>query len=278
IRRVLGTAHASLCLHACAGRKIRRPAKNRATRAPAIKNGRYGSSNVRFPIHAPLKPRATKTRGPRQQVDARMAAKPPTRSAPEPVWSEPLLAVSTLTWHSPVCCCLFSQNWAMSVLLAQLSVATAQSQSQLVLQLVKVVKFPLNIGQLFLQPTLHRRTRLQPIPSQPQEPSDLAEFESQPLHAPYEGQRLDIVFAVPPEASLCSGRSRQQTVALVKANRVHAEPNLLRDDAYLHDSGSYLEATPWSIVQSQDLLFRPGNLIAGKSSRSQGQSRVIRSQ
>src|SRR5229473_5517389 len=107
IRRVLGTAHTSPGWQDCAGRKIRRPAKNRATRAPAIKNGRYGSSNVRFPIHAPLKPRATKTRGPRQQVDARMAAKPPTRSAPEPVWSEPPLALSTLTWHSPVCCCLF---------------------------------------------------------------------------------------------------------------------------------------------------------------------------
>src|SRR5216683_7988531 len=105
--RVLGTAHTSPGWQACAGRKIRRPAKNRATRAPAIKNGRYGSSNVRFPIHAPLKPSATKTRGPRQQVDARMAAKPPTRSAPEPVSSEPLLAVSTLTWHSPVCCLLF---------------------------------------------------------------------------------------------------------------------------------------------------------------------------
>src|SRR5437016_10497234 len=40
-----------------------------------------------------------------------MAAKPPTRSAPEPVWSEPLLAVSTVTWHFPVCCCLlFSKS------------------------------------------------------------------------------------------------------------------------------------------------------------------------
>jgi len=84
----------------------------------------------------------------------------------------------------------------MSVLLAQLSVATAQSQSQLVLQLVKVVKFPLNIGQLFLQPTLHRRTRLQPIPSQPQEPSDLAEFESQTLYATDKSQRLNVVLAV----------------------------------------------------------------------------------
>src|SRR5438128_8074792 len=100
-RRVCGAAHISPGPHACAGRKIRHPAKNKATRAPPIKNGRYGSSNVRFPIHAPLKPRATKTRGPRQQVEAKTAAKPPTRSAPEPVWSGPLLPVSTFTWHPP---------------------------------------------------------------------------------------------------------------------------------------------------------------------------------
>src|SRR5438128_1567534 len=58
-RRVCGAAHISPGPHACAGRKIRGPAKNRATRAPPIKNGRYGSSNVRFPIHAPLKPIAS---------------------------------------------------------------------------------------------------------------------------------------------------------------------------------------------------------------------------
>src|SRR5712671_958170 len=99
--RVHGSAHSSLGSHACAGRKIRRPAKNRAIRAHPIKNGRYGSSNVRFPIHAPLRPRATKTRGPRQQVEAKMAATPPTRRAPEPVRSEPLSPISTLTWHPP---------------------------------------------------------------------------------------------------------------------------------------------------------------------------------
>src|SRR6266446_1388383 len=99
--RVHGSAHSSLVSHAFAGRKIRRPAKNRATRAPPIKRGRYGSSNVRFPIHAPLRPRATKTRGPRQQVEAKMAAKPPTRSAPEPVRSDPFSPISTFTWYPP---------------------------------------------------------------------------------------------------------------------------------------------------------------------------------
>jgi len=38
----------------------------------------------------------------------------------------------------------------MSVPLAQLFIATAQSQFQLVLQFVKVPKFPLNVGQFFL--------------------------------------------------------------------------------------------------------------------------------
>lgn len=33
---------------------------------------------------APLKPRAISTSGPRQQVDARIAARPPARSAPRP--------------------------------------------------------------------------------------------------------------------------------------------------------------------------------------------------
>src|SRR5713101_1037062 len=83
-----------------------RPAKNRATTAPPTKYKRYGSSFVRFPIQAPLKPRATRTRGPRQQVEARTAAKPPTKSAPEPVRSDELLAVSTLTCCSPAYVCL----------------------------------------------------------------------------------------------------------------------------------------------------------------------------
>jgi hypothetical protein len=146
----------------------------------------------------------------------------------------------------------------MSVLLAQLSVATAQSQSQLVLQLVKVVKFPLYIGQLFLQPTLHRRTRLQPIPSQPQEPSDLAEFESQTLYAADKSQRLNVVLAVLTEAPLCSWGARQQGIALVEANRVNAQTDLLRDGADLHGLGSFLDATPWIIVQSQAFISEPG--------------------
>jgi hypothetical protein len=66
----------------------------------------------------------------------------------------------------------------MSVSLAQFFVATTQSQTQLMLQILKVGKFPLYIDQLFLQLALHRRARLQAIPSQIQQASDLAEFES----------------------------------------------------------------------------------------------------
>jgi hypothetical protein len=147
----------------------------------------------------------------------------------------------------------------MSVPLLQLFVATAQSHPQLVLQLVKVVKFPSYVGQLFLQPALHRRTRLQAIPSQPQEPSDLAELESQTLYAADEGKSLDIIFAVSPEAPLCPGRPREQTVALVKSNRVNAEADFLCDDADLHYLGSFVEATSWSIVQSQAFFFGSAN-------------------
>jgi hypothetical protein len=53
-----------------------------------------------------------------------------------------------------------------------------------VLQLLKVSKFPLDMDQLFFQSAAHRRTRLQAISSQPQETSDLAEFESQALYTP----------------------------------------------------------------------------------------------
>src|SRR5713226_5910843 len=143
----------------------------------------------------------------------------------------------------------------MSVSLAQFFVATAQSQSQLVLQLVKVVKFPLYVGQLFLQPTPNQRTRQQAVPTQIQQAPDLAELESQTLYAAHEGQRFDIIFAVPPEASLCPRRSRKQTIALIKANRVHAEANLLCDDANLHGLGSFSYATLWSIVQSQAFFW-----------------------
>jgi hypothetical protein len=41
---------------------------------------------------------------------------------------------------------LFSQNRAMSLALAQLSIATAKRQAQLVLQLMKVAKFSLYVG------------------------------------------------------------------------------------------------------------------------------------
>src|SRR6266851_2720188 len=158
----------------------------------------------------------------------------------------------------PFAASCFSQNWAMSVPLSQLFVATAQSQSQLVLQLVKVLKFPLYVGQLFLQPALHRRTSLQAISSQSQEPSDLTELESQALHATDEGQRLDIAFAVPPEASLCPGRSLKQTVTLVEPNRVDAEADNLCDDPNLHrlrsSQRSYTleyspESSPYSSVE-----------------------------
>src|SRR5712664_856203 len=122
----------------------------------------------------------------------------------------------------------------MSVSLAQLFIATAQSQAQLVLQFVKVAKFPLHVGKLFLKAALHRRARLQAIPSQPQEPPNLAQFESQALHAAHEGQRFYVVLAVSSEATFRSWRSWQQAVALVETNCVKAEQDLLCDDHNMH--------------------------------------------
>jgi len=90
----------------------------------------------------------------------------------------------------------------MSVLFPHLSLTTAQSQKKFVFQLVKIREFPLYVDQFFLQPPLHRRTRLQAIPSQSQKSADLAELESQALYAADKGQSLDICFGVPPETSL----------------------------------------------------------------------------
>jgi hypothetical protein len=55
----------------------------------------------------------------------------------------------------------------MSVLFAHLLFATAQCQAKFALQLVQVRQFPLYVDQLFLQPVLHRRTRLQAIAPKP---------------------------------------------------------------------------------------------------------------
>src|SRR5258707_582700 len=139
----------------------------------------------------------------------------------------------------------------MSVPLAQLFVATTQGQSQFVPQLMKVAKFPLHIGQLLFQSTLHRRTGLQAIPPQPQKSSDLGEFEPQALRAANKLQRLDIVFAIPAKTSLRPGRPRKQAITFIKTNRINARRDLFRDDANLHYFGSCIDATPWSIVQSQ---------------------------
>jgi len=120
-----------------------------------------------------------------------------------------------------------------------------------VLQLVKVGKFPLYVRELFFQSAAHRGTRLQAIPSQIQETANLAEFESQALYAADKSERLHVAFGVLTESTLRSWRSREQCIALVEANRVNTKADLVRDDANLHGLGSFLDATPWSIVQGQ---------------------------
>jgi len=75
----------------------------------------------------------------------------------------------------------------MSRPFAQLSVASAQSQTQLALQLVKIGKFPLYVRELFFQSAAHWRTRLKAASPQVQETANLAEFESQALYAADKG-------------------------------------------------------------------------------------------
>src|SRR5260370_17449383 len=117
---------------------------------------------------------------------------------------------------------------------------------------MKVGKFPLYIDQLFFQSAAHRGTRLQASPSQIQEASDLAEFESQTLHATDKSQRLDIVLAVLSETALRSRGSRHQGVALVEPNRINAEADPFPNCADLHWSGSSpnrLHSGVWSRVK-----------------------------
>ena len=146
----------------------------------------------------------------------------------------------------------------MSGSLAQFFVATPQGQAQLVLQPMKVSKFTPYVEQFLLKAAPDRRARLQAIPSQLQEASNLTELEPETLSSPYESQRLDFAFTVLTEPSLRSRRPRQQRVALIEADGVNADPELFCDDANLHDLGSYREATPWSIVQSQVISLLPG--------------------
>src|SRR5260370_41332801 len=108
----------------------------------------------------------------------------------------------------------------MSRSLPKLSVATAQGQTQLVLQLLKPGKFPLYIGQLFFQSKAHRRTRPQARSSPPQETTDLAEFESQALYAADNCQRFDLGFPIVAEAALRPCRRARHRGALVITNRV----------------------------------------------------------
>src|SRR5260370_36152750 len=130
-----------------------------------------------------------------------------------------------------VCC---SQNWAMSGSLAQLSVATAQGQTQLVLQLLKVGKFPLYIRELFFQLAAHRCTRLQAGSSQIQATANLAEFESQTLDSADKSEGFHVAFSGLTESTLSSWRAREQVLAFVEPNRVNAQTDLFRNGASLH--------------------------------------------
>src|SRR5260370_21858031 len=85
MRRARGSAQTSPGLQRREGRNSCIAAKNNATTAATMKNGRYGSRTVSFPIHAPLNPKEMRIKGPRQHVEANMAANPPANNAVEPL-------------------------------------------------------------------------------------------------------------------------------------------------------------------------------------------------
>ena len=95
----------------------------------------------------------------------------------------------------------------MRVSLAQLLIATSQRKSQLVFQFVKVSQLSLYVSELVLQAALYRCARLHPIPAQAQKPANLAELESEALHAAHEGQRFYVLLVKSSEATFCSRRS-----------------------------------------------------------------------
>src|SRR5713226_2017339 len=106
------------------------------------------------------------------------------------------------------------------------------------LELLEVSTLSLHIEEFFFQSATHGRARFQAGASQIQETSDLAEFESETLHATDKSQRLDVALAVLAEAPLRPRGLAQQGAALVEPNRINAEPNLFCDDANLHRLGS----------------------------------------
>jgi hypothetical protein len=66
----------------------------------------------------------------------------------------------------------------MSGSLAHLFIATMQGRAQLVLQLLKISKFPTDIAYLLFQSAAHRSARLQAASPQLQEVADFVERES----------------------------------------------------------------------------------------------------
>jgi hypothetical protein len=130
-----------------------------------------------------------------------------------------------------------------------------QSYTQLVLQLVKVVKFLPHVRELFFQSAAHRRARLQTVTSQIQESANLAKFEPEALYASDKSEYLHVGFGVLTESALRSWRSREQSFALIESNRINAEADFLCDHTNLHGLRSFLEDTPWSIVQSRTFFL-----------------------
>jgi hypothetical protein len=122
----------------------------------------------------------------------------------------------------------------MSFSLPQLSVATPQSQVQLMLEFPQMCDLAPDIHELSVQPAAHRSAGVHTIAAQSQETANFPELESQTLHAAYEGQRLEVGIPVLSKAAGGSQRGWQQGAALVKANCVGSESGHFRHRANPH--------------------------------------------
>jgi hypothetical protein len=154
----------------------------------------------------------------------------------------------------------------MRLLFSQLSLATAQRQPQFALQLFQVFQFLPHISELRLQAKAHRRTRLHPVSAQAQEAPNFAQFESQPLYAADKGQRFDVTFGVSTKASLRPGRLWQQSIALVKANRVNAQPACNRPTVHSKATTIATNALRMSSSERERFLVVQINLFLAEDS------------
>jgi len=121
----------------------------------------------------------------------------------------------------------------------ELLLAGAQGRLQFVLQYLEVAKLSPDLNEFFLQAKTHRGTGLQAVSTEREKLANFPERKPQALRLANESQSFHVRIGVLPEATCGSRRTRKQSGALVKANGIRGETNLLCYTTNMHWSGSY---------------------------------------